>query len=58
MVYVYILGNGKRSECVISEAKKFRSLKAAIEYCWKLSKKDSVTVEYAADNSFDYYMYV
>jgi hypothetical protein len=52
MVYVNIY----LQDPMITEAKRFKSVEACIKYCFKEHKANYITFEYAADNSFDYYV--
>lgn len=52
MVYVIIYPQNTMK----TETKTFRSAKAMLTYCFDVKKANYVTVEVAADNSFDYYV--
>ena len=40
----------------ISVAKRFRSIKSLMDYCYERFKPNYIVFEVAADNSFDYYV--
>ena len=59
MVYVIIyLQKDKKDLAGFSstETRTFRSAKAMLTYCFDVKKANYVTVEVAADSSFDYYV--
>ncbi len=60
MVYVLIYPQkdyrDENGFSVSSVAKKFRSIKAVMDYCDKCFKPNYIVFEKAADNSFDYYV--
>jgi hypothetical protein len=57
MVYVIIyLQRNNKLEPLKTETKTFRSVEALIKYCFNIHKANYVTLEIAADSSFDYYV--
>lgn len=59
MVAVYViiyLQREKPTDLLQTETKEFKSVEALIKYCFNVHKANYVTLEHAADSSFDYYV--